>query len=84
MGAKMRWLLVLVLMMVVGCASDDATDGPELQRYQLQLTGTVALPTYAIVDSEGRLLSRWQGMASVEEFAAFLADAVPSQIAQRR
>ncbi len=53
--------------------TDDASVGPEWQRYQLQLTGTVALPTYAIVPPEGKpLLARHMGLASVEEFVAFL------------
>jgi thiol:disulfide interchange protein DsbD len=56
--------------------TDDAEDGMELQRYQLGLTGTVALPTYAVVDSDGQLLSRWLGMASVDEFTGFLDHAV--------
>jgi len=55
--------------------TDDASVGPEWQRYQLQLTGTVALPTYAIVAPEGGpLLARHTGMASVEEFLAFLEE----------
>jgi len=55
--------------------TDDASVGPEWQRYQLQLTGTVALPTYAIVAPEGGpLLARHTGLASVEEFLAFLEE----------
>lgn len=52
----------------------DARDtGPALQEYQLSLSGTVALPTYAIADPySGELLHRHTGAASVEEFAAFL------------
>lgn len=53
--------------------TDDLEQGPELQRYQLALTGTVALPTYAVVDPETeRLVSRMSGTASVEDFSAFL------------
>lgn len=53
--------------------TDDADRGPALQRYQLQLTGTTALPTYAIVDpATERLVDRYSGMASPEAFAAFL------------
>lgn len=52
--------------------TDDVTEGPAWQRYQLQLTATVALPTYAIVSPEGQLLARHVGMASAEEFVAFL------------
>ena len=55
--------------------TDDAVDGPDLQRYQLQLTGSVALPTYAVIDAEGTLLHRWQGVASTQEFSAFLDEA---------
>ena len=53
----------------------DARDrGPALQKYQLRLTGTVALPTYAIVRPGGRmdLVTHISGMRSVEAFAAFL------------
>ncbi len=52
--------------------TDDAEKGPELQRYQLRLTGTVALPTYAIVTPDGELLIQWNGLASVDEFVSFL------------
>lgn len=53
--------------------TDDAERGPDLQRYQLQLTGTVALPTYAIVDPFSQdLIQRRSGVASVGEFVAFL------------
>jgi thiol:disulfide interchange protein len=52
--------------------TDDLAEGPAWQRYQLRLTGTVALPTYAIVAPEGQLLARHTGMASVQEFVAFL------------
>ncbi|MEQ9105601.1 MAG: cytochrome c biogenesis protein CcdA [Rhodothermales bacterium] len=53
------------------------TDGPEkgdeFHRYQLRLTGIVALPTYAVVDTDGTtLLLREFGMMDVDEFAAFL------------
>jgi thiol:disulfide interchange protein DsbD len=53
------------------------TDGPErgdeFHRYQLRLTGIVALPTYAVVDTDGTtLLQREFGMMDVDEFVAFL------------
>lgn len=55
--------------------TDDASVGTKWQRYQLQLTGTVALPTYTIVAPEGQpLLARHTGLASVEEFLSFLAE----------
>ncbi len=64
------------------------TDGLELgddfNRFQLKLTGTVALPTYAIVNAEDRhLLARRSGIMDVEEFAAFL-DAGLSAHARRQ
>lgn len=53
--------------------TDDLDKGPDLQRYQLNLTGTVALPTYAIVDpATEKLIAQISGMKSKEEFAAFL------------
>jgi thiol:disulfide interchange protein DsbD len=58
-------------------------DGPELQRYQLELTGTVALPTYAVVDPDGRLIHRWQGVASTDEFSGFLDEAAERFEAER-
>lgn len=53
------------------------TDGPErgdeFHRYQLRLTGIVALPTYAVVDTDGStLLLREFGMMSPDEFVEFL------------
>ncbi len=54
--------------------TDAQETGPELQRYQLRLTGTVALPTYAVVDPHsGSMLARRTGMATVEEFSLFLS-----------
>ena len=53
--------------------TDDLEEGPELQRFQLKLTGTVALPTYAIVDpGTGSLISQRSGLMPVNEFADFL------------
>lgn len=55
--------------------TDDPERDQELQRFQLQLTGTVALPTYAVVQPESkRLIAHHSGMASVERFAAFLEE----------
>ncbi len=56
--------------------TDDGVDGRVLQKYQLQLTGTVALPTYAIVTPDGVLIDQWEGMASVDEFTVFLDQGV--------
>ena len=53
--------------------TDDPERDQELQRYQLRLTGTVALPTYAVVHPESEeLIVHHSGMASVADFAAFL------------
>lgn len=47
--------------------------GPELQRYQLRLTGTTALPTYVILDPQDEtVLDRTSGTMSAEAFAGFL------------
>ena len=52
--------------------TDDDLEGPALQDYQLRLTGTVALPTYAIVSADGRLIRQLNGLVSAETFLAFL------------
>ncbi|MFT5142115.1 MAG: thiol:disulfide interchange protein [Rhodothermales bacterium] len=53
--------------------TDGLEFGPDFQRYQLGLTGTVALPTYAVVDpaSEG-LVVGVSGLMDTDEFVAFL------------
>jgi thiol:disulfide interchange protein DsbD len=64
--------------------TDDLPDGATFQRYQLRLTGTTALPTYAIVDPHDRTLLRTtSGTLSVERFAAFLQDGA-AQYADRQ
>lgn len=63
--------------------TDDPVEGPDLQRYQLQLTGTVALPTYAVVDVDGRLLHRWLGVATEQEFNGFLDEAAQRFVSLR-
>ena len=53
--------------------TDDRERSARLQRYQLELTGTLALPTYAIVDPHSEvLLLRQTGISSSETFMAFL------------
>jgi thiol:disulfide interchange protein DsbD len=53
--------------------TDDGITGPEHQRLQFELTGTVALPTYAIVDPQtGNLLELLVGYVQPEKFTAFL------------
>ena len=56
--------------------TDDQEMGPELQRYQLRLTGTVALPTYAVVNPKDEtLVARTTGLSTPSEFLAFLEEA---------
>lgn len=52
--------------------TDDDAEGPMMQEYQLAMTGTVALPTYAIVTPDGKLLRQWNGLADLSTFVAFL------------
>jgi len=53
--------------------TDDGIDGPQNQIFQFQLTGTVALPTYAIVDpASGVLLEIISGYVSEAEFNSFM------------
>jgi thiol:disulfide interchange protein len=53
--------------------TDDGVDGPQNQIFQFQLTGTVALPTYAIVDpTSGVLLEIISGYVSEAEFNSFM------------
>ncbi len=64
--------------------TDDGEEGPALQRYQLELIGSLALPTYAVVSPEGGLRGHISGITSVEEFAAFLDRHTPAAaLAQR-
>ena len=52
--------------------TDDGERGPDLQRYQLQLTGRIALPTYAVVHPDGDLITQLSGVTSLDAFAEFL------------
>jgi thiol:disulfide interchange protein DsbD len=56
--------------------TDAPPKGTTFQQYQLKLTGTTALPTYAIVAPSGRrsLVAHISGTASVEAFASFLEE----------
>ncbi|WP_246075170.1 protein-disulfide reductase DsbD family protein [Gracilimonas mengyeensis] len=60
-------------MELVKLYTDGGTDGPANQRFQFELTGNVALPTYAIVDPEsGRLITQKLGYTKKDDFVAFL------------
>ena len=53
--------------------TDDGTNGPKNQLYQFKLTGTVALPTYAIINPQnGRLISMISGYTEPGAFIKFL------------
>ncbi len=53
--------------------TDGLENGEEFQRYQLQTTGTVALPTYAVLAPEdGHVVAQISGLTSLENFVAFL------------
>ncbi len=53
--------------------TDGLEFGPEFQRYQLGLTGTVALPTYAVVDpATERMVYGVSGLMDEDEFLEFL------------
>lgn len=60
-------------MELVRLYTDDGVDGPENQKFQFQLTGTVALPTYVIVNPyTGNVLDQLVGYADKERFQSFL------------
>ncbi|MEX2347885.1 MAG: cytochrome c biogenesis protein CcdA [Balneolaceae bacterium] len=60
-------------MILVKLYTDGGQDGPENQMFQFELTGNVALPTYAIVDPEsGRVIEQSLGYSRVEKFVSFL------------
>ena len=53
--------------------TDGLEKGEDLARYQLQLTGTVALPTYVVVEPVGRrVLAKRSGVMDLKKFSAFL------------
>lgn len=53
--------------------TDGGDDGPQNQIYQFELTGTVALPTYAIIDAEtGKLIAKKSGYIEKDDFLRFL------------
>ncbi len=53
--------------------TDDGSEGPKNQQFQFELTGTVALPTYVIVDPQSEeIITQLVGYAGQEEFQNFL------------
>ncbi len=59
--------------------TDDLAQGDTFNQFQMDLTGTPALPTFAIVSPTDRqLISRRSAMMTEDEFAAFLDAGVAS------
>lgn len=53
--------------------TDGGEKGPDNQRFQFELTGTVALPTYVIVDPHsGKVLDQLIGFTRARDFEKFL------------
>lgn len=64
--------------------TDDGIMGPDHQRLQFELTGTVALPTYAVVNPDtGQLTELLVGYVEAEKFLAFLDRGLESHAARR-
>lgn len=60
-------------MELVKLYTDGGEKGPENQQFQFEMTGTVALPTYIIVDpSTGNILDQLIGFTKAEDFEVFL------------
>ena len=60
-------------MQQVRLYTDDGSEGPENQRFQFELTGTVALPTYVILDPQNeKILEQLVGYADKNRFQRFL------------
>ncbi|WP_138430178.1 protein-disulfide reductase DsbD family protein [Fodinibius saliphilus] len=60
-------------MQQVRLYTDDGSEGPANQRFQFELTGTVALPTYVVLDPENEtILEQLIGYADKDEFQQFL------------
>ncbi|WP_179862352.1 protein-disulfide reductase DsbD family protein [Longibacter salinarum] len=52
--------------------TDSRKEGPALRRYQQDLIGTVALPSYAIITPAGEVKAQHSGMAAPDAFDRFL------------
>jgi thiol:disulfide interchange protein DsbD len=62
-------------MELVKLYTDGGPDAKENQMFQFELTGNVALPTYAILDPEtGRVLAQILGYSDEEDFLLFLEE----------
>ena len=70
--------------MLLRLYTDGIERGQEFQRFQMKLTGTVALPTYAIVSpfEQKRPIARISGVVAAERFASFLYQGTASFLEQ--
>jgi thiol:disulfide interchange protein DsbD len=60
-------------MELVRLYTDDGTDGLAHQKFQFELTGTVALPTYVIIDPKTKkIIRQLEGYSNKEDFQKFL------------
>jgi thiol:disulfide interchange protein DsbD len=64
--------------------TDGLERGQEFLRFQIKLTGTVALPTYAIVSpsDQSKTLVKISGVVPIERFASFLDQGKASYLQQ--
>jgi len=64
--------------------TDGIERGQEFQRFQIKLTGTVALPTYAIVSpfEQKKPIVRISGVVAAQTFASFLDQGTASFLEQ--
>ena len=53
------------------------------QKWMEDLTGSVAMPIYAIVSPDGKLIRQVQGRRNPNDFIAFLRGDVPGRVAAR-
>ena len=72
-------------MELVRLYTDDGTDGPANQKFQFKLTGTVALPTYVIVNPDTeQVIAQLVGYTQKEKFQQFLEYGLTKFNAQRQ
>ncbi|MDR9388280.1 MAG: cytochrome c biogenesis protein CcdA [Balneolaceae bacterium] len=61
--------------------TDDGIKGPELQKRQFELTGTVALPTYVLLDgTSSQKIAQVSGYLPAEEFISFLDKGIDKEV----
>lgn len=64
-------------MELVRLYTDGGENGPQNQRFQFEFTGTVALPTYVVVNPHtGRIVEQLIGYADKDKFNRFLKESI--------